>query len=298
MPSRYKNNKKEFHKIMWEKNKRRIKIITLIVVPLILITLIWGKFIGVNILKSNYFDLNSNNIPNSFNNVKIVHFSDLHYGITSTKKVNKIVTRINSYEPDIVVFTGDLIDKKYNANETDIKDITDSLSKIKANLGKYAVIGNEDYDNDNYDSIMYDSDFKLLKNNYDIVYNTDNSPILIYGFDDYLKGEPSTKSLNKKDIKNISYKIALIHEPDYAEEIANDYGIDTILSGHSMYGQVKVPFIKPLHLPKGARHYYKKEYNINDTKLYISGGCGQTVYNFRLGTLPSINIYNLKNSSN
>lgn len=294
MNSRYKKNKKEFIKIRWEDNKRKIKIALAIILPIILLTLIWGKFISVNMLKSNYFEIRESSIPENFNNIKIAHFSDVHYGIgTDSKKLNKIVKRINSYEPDIVVFTGDLVDKNYKISDEDTKKIISAISKIKSKLGKYAVIGDEDYKNNNYENIMYDSGFKLLKNNYDTVYNTDNNPILVYGFDDYLKGDPSTSIFEKKNIKNIAYKIALVHEPDYANEIANGFGIDTILSGHSLYGQVKAPFIKPLHLPKGSRDYYNKKYDINGTNLFISGGCGQKTYNFRLFTLPSINIYKL-----
>ena len=294
MPSRYKKNKKEFKKIRWEQKRKRIKIILIILIPLLTILFLWGKFGAVNVLRSNYFEVSSSNIPESFNDVRIVHFSDLHYGITSDKKLKKIVTKINSYEPDIVIFTGDLIDKKYTASDEDNKYIINELKKIKVKLGKYAIVGNEDYSNSSYNDIMYDSKFKVLKNNYDIVYNTDNNPILIYGFDDFLNGSPSSDTLNEKNIKNISYKIALVHEPDYANEIANGYGIDTILAGHSLYGQVKVPFIKPLHLQKGSRDYYKKYYDINGTSLYISGGCGQKYYDFRLFTVPSINIYNLE----
>lgn len=294
MNSRYERNKKEFRKIRREDNFKKNVIIISIIAPIIIILLLWGRFGATNILKTNYFDVNSSNIPESFNGVKIVHFSDLHYGIgVKEKKLERIIKKINSYEPDIVVFTGDLIDKNYSNTDEDIKIITENLKKIKTRLGKYAITGDQDYSNENFDNIIYDSDFKLLKNNYDIVYNTDNNPILLYGFDDVLKGTPKTDILKKKDIKNIAYKVALVHEPDYASEIANDYGLDLILAGHSLYGQVKAPFIKPIHLPKGAKEYYKKTHDINGTNLYISGGVGQSKYNFRLFTLSSINIYNL-----
>lgn len=302
MESRYeknkeeiKKNKKEIKRIKKDKYRKRNRIIIILVATLILLLLLWGKFGAVNILKTNYFTISSNNIPKSFNDIRIVHFSDVHYSSnTDEKDLNKIVNRINEYKPDIVVFTGDLIDKNYKENDDDIKTIAKSFSKINARLGKYAISGDNDYKSDNFESIIYDSKFTLLKNNYDTVYNTDNNPILIYGFDDVNKGYPETKTLSKKEIKNIAYKIALVHEPDYANEIANDYGLDLILAGHSLYGQVKLPGIKPLHLPKGARDYYKKEYDINGTKLFISGGTGQTIYNYRLFTMPSINVYNLK----
>lgn len=294
METRTEKYKNEFRKIVMEENKNRTKKILSIIIPIIIIVFIWGKFISVNILKTNYFSITNENIPSSFENYKIVQFSDFHFNKFNNKnKLEKVVKKINSYEPDIIVFNGDLIDEKYTANENDYKVITKELKKLKKDALKYSVFGDEDFYNDNYDNIMYDSGFELLKNNYDIVYKNDNNPILIYGLDTTLKGNPNIDLINKKNIKNIAYKIILVHEPDYANEIPEGTS-DMILAAHSMYGQVKLPIIKPLHLPKGAKEYYNKENKVNGTKLYISGGCGQKKYNFRLFTLPSINAYELK----
>ena len=293
METRTEKYKNEFRKIVLEENKKRTKKILSIIIPIIVLIFIWGKFISVNILKSNYFSITDSNIPSSFENYKIVQFSDFHFNkYNNERKLEKVINKINSYEPDIIIFNGDLIDKDYKPSNKEYKLITNFLKKLKKDALKYSVIGDEDFYNDNYDNIMYDSGIKLLKNNYDIVYRNDNNPILIYGLDSSLKGNPNIDLINKKNVNNIAYKIILVHEPDYASEIAEGAG-DLILSAHSMYGQIKLPLIKPLHLPKGAREYYNKENEVNSTKLYITGGCGQKKYNFRLFTLPSINVYNL-----
>ena len=294
METRTEKYKNEFRKIVLEENKKRTKKILSIIIPIIVLIFIWGKFISVNILKSNYFSITDSNIPSSFENYKIVQFSDFHFNkYNNERKLEKVINKINSYEPDIIIFNGDLIDKDYKPSNKEYKLITNYLRKLKKGALKYSVIGDEDFYNDNYDNIMYDSGIKLLKNNYDIVYRNDNNPILIYGLDSSLKGNPNIDLINKKNVNNIAYKIILVHEPDYANEISEGAG-DLILSAHSMYGQVKLPLIKPLHLPKGAREYYNKENEVNSTKLYITGGCGQKKYNFRLFTLPSINVYELK----
>lgn len=294
METRTEKYKNKFRKIVLEENKNRTKKILSIVIPIIIIVFIWGKFISTNIIKTNYISITNSNIPSSFENYKIVQFSDFHYNnFNNEKKLKKVIKKINSYEPDIIVFNGDLIDKDFKPNEKDYNIITNELKKLKNDSLKYSVIGDEDFYNDEYDNIMNESGINLLKNNYDIVYNKDNNPILIYGIDSSLKGNPNISSLSKKDINNIAYKFIIVHEPDYANEIPEGNG-DIILAAHSMYGQIRLPIIKPFNLPKGAKDYYNRDNEVNNMKLYITGGCGQKKYNFRLFTLPSINLYELK----
>ena len=90
------------------------------------------------------------------------------------------------------------------------------------------------------------------------------------------------------------YKILLIHEPDYINNI--DYSnFNLILAGHSHNGQVKLPFVGGIILPNGAKKYYKEYYKLNNTDLYISSGIGTSQISFRLFNRPSINFYRLTN---
>lgn len=296
MVSRYEKNEQLRKKVKKNPKKKKFLMkLLLFILTIIVITIIWGMFVEVNILKINEYSIVTNKIPDSFNGVKIVHFSDVHYGTGyNDKRLNKLVDRINSYNPDIVVFTGDLIDNNYNASKEDIELITLCLSKIESKLGKYAIVGNHDFYNDSYENILYNSEFMLLKNNYDTIYNETNNPILIYGIDNITYGDPRVDILDRDSVSNIDYKIVLMHEPDYLDEFVNDYNIDLVLAGHSHNGQVRFPKIKPFFLPEGAKKYYDSNYKVNDTLLYVSSGVGSSIYDFRLFSYPSINVYRLR----
>ena len=293
-----KEDKKRIKTIRKEKLKKcRIKI-RIIILSIITLFVIYGLFIEPKILLVNELKIESKNIPKYFDGIKIVHFSDLHYGNTiNTNNIDKVIAKINSLNPDIVIFTGDLIDNKYNMTKEDVKKLTKSLKNINYNLGKYAIIGNHDFYKDEFNNIIYDSDFILLKNNYDIVYNKDNNPILIYGVDNVTYGSPSLTELDKKELEDISFKILLVHEPDYIDNVLNKYNIDLILSGHSHNGQVKLFGAKPFYTPEGSKKYFSPHYQENNTDIYISNGIGTSIIQFRFGSIPSINFYRL-NSQN
>ncbi len=267
----------------------------MVVICLIIVTLflVWGNFIEPNMLIIHDHKIESERLKSSFDGLKIVHFSDLHYGTTKEKNVKKLVKNINSLKPDIVVFTGDLMEENYDFNENDIKLLTKYLNKINAKLGKYAVVGNHDVTNENYKNILYDSKFVLLQNNYDIIYNEKSDAIAIYGLDDNLLGTPKIANMKTKELNTISYKIVAMHEPDYVDEFINDYDTSLVLAGHSHGGQVRIPLVMRLFLPKGGRKYYKSYYDFNGTPMYVSNGIGASSVNFRFLSTPSINVYRL-----
>ena len=106
-------------------------------------------------------------IPDNFNGLKIVHFSDLHYGTTVfSDHVTKIVKEINDRKPDIVVFTGDLIDKEFELSTEEQEKLSKLLGNINTTLGKYAVPGEED--SSEFYTILKQSDFTILNNNYEL----------------------------------------------------------------------------------------------------------------------------------
>ena len=105
-------------------------------------------------------------IPQSFNQFKMVQFSDTHLGFQFTlEQLNKLVDRINQLKPDVVFFTGDLMDEPNKfANSNQIIPI---LLKLNAPFGKFAIYGNHDhggYGTDLYHTIMDQSGFVVLKN--------------------------------------------------------------------------------------------------------------------------------------
>ncbi len=101
---------------------------------------------------------------------------------------------------------------------------------------------------------------------------------------------------SKKYLENnsVNYKILLLHEPDYIDDI-KDISYDLTLAGHSHNGQVRLPFIGAIYTPKGAKKYYKEYYKVKNTDMYISNGLGTTIMNLRLFNKPSISLYRLTN---
>ena len=295
MKSRYKLNEKKRKKELRVKYRIKYRKFIIVLGILLLLLLVWGKFVEPNMLVINDYKVEIQDLPESFNGVRIVQFSDLHYGLTKESRLKKIIKNINSLHPDIVVFTGDLVDMSYELTDNDIEVLANNLKNINAKLGKYAIYGNHDVNNSNYDDIMYDAKITVLKNNYDTVYNKTNEGIVIYGLDDTLEGTPKISNINNKEVKNIKNRIILVHEPDYTDEFINDYDTSLVLSGHSHGLQVNVIGSK-LFAPKGSKKYYKDHYEVNNTPLYISNGVGCSGINFRLFSTPSINIYRLYKS--
>ena len=276
--------------------KKFIKFL-LIIILVISLTIVYARYGGTRGLITKEYKIETN-IDNSFDGLKIVHFSDLHYlRITNKETTKNIIKEINILNPDIVVFTGDLIDKDYTPTNTDINDLKELLLSIKSKYGKYSVIGNNDNKiRETIEDIYTNSNFILLNNDYDIIYGNNNDKLFIGGLDTYSydKSDIDKVMTYFADNEDINYKIILVHEPDYIDIINSKYNdINLVLSGHSHNGQVNIPYVKKLFLPFGSRKYYENYYKVSNTDLYISSGLGESRINFRIFNKPSINFYRI-----
>lgn len=274
--------------------KKIVKVIFTLVIIFILFIL-YMHFIGTTGLKVREYKVESNNLPDNFHGFKIVQFSDLHYLTTINKKeVKNIINKINRLKPDVVVFTGDLIDKNKIPTEEDLNTLVTYFNKIEATTGLYAIKGNEDYSNDYFEKVFNQTKFKILSNTYELVYYKGTTPILLTGTGSILNNDCDfNKAFSYSEMDNL-YTISLIHEPDITDSIIDKYHIDLILAGHNHNGQIRLfPGSKGILKPNEGKIYSKEQYTINDTKLFISGGLGTSNYEFRLFTRPSINLYRL-----
>jgi uncharacterized protein len=233
-------------------------------------------------------------IPKSFDGIKIVQFSDTHLGhYYDLNRLEHVVRKINELNPDIVFFTGDLIDEPNKYPNT--KQVVPILAKIKAPLGKFCIYGNHDhggYGTDIYLDIMSKADFKTLVNEHVIVELLDKSKIAVAGLDDMMLGKPDFAAM----IRNIppnTYTIALLHEPDGANMTAA-FPVHLQLSGHSHGGQIQIPLLGPLVTPPLATHYYEGFYKINHLTLYVNRGLGTTRMPFRFFSVPELTVFTLK----
>ncbi|WP_449539843.1 metallophosphoesterase [Ferdinandcohnia sp. Marseille-Q9671] len=233
-------------------------------------------------------------IPKEFHNLKIVQFSDTHIGHYFTlEQLTRIVDKINEQKPDIIFFTGDLMDEpnKYAA----ANHLIPLLTRLKAPLGKFAIYGNHDhggYGSEIYKNIMNQAEFTLLLNSSKEVVRND-SKITIVGLDDVMLGRPDFEQAFQ-DVESSTFTILLAHEPDIAERAA-EVGAHVQLSGHSHGGQIQLPFVGPLITPPLGSIYYEGDHmiGINQMFLYVNRGLGTTRLPLRFLAKPEISIFTL-----
>lgn len=270
-----------------------------IVIVFIIGIVLYARFVGTMGLTTKEYVIMDKDVPDNFDGLKIVHFSDLHYNrAISLNKVKSIVNEINDINPDIVVFTGDLIDRDAIISDNDYDELANVLGNIKSKYGKYAVIGNHDYekDKDGVIKVFHKADFKYLDNSYEIIYNKENEKIFIGGLGNVTHNQEDISKMMEyfnDEGNKIDYKIILVHEPDIADNIVKDYKVNLILAGHSHNGQVRLPIIGAIYKPPYAKNYYDNYYNLDGTNLYISSGIGVSTVNYRLFNHPSINFYRI-----
>lgn len=284
-----------------KENRKRlvIRIIKILIAVFILgiIFMLYTTYISNTWIIVNEKRIINKNIPDSFNGTKIIHFSDLHYGTTMTMdNVKEIVKLINDRNPDLVLFTGDLIDDHYDLDNKEQEKLIKQLNKIDASIGKYAVIGEED--GVSFNTIMTQSGFNVLNNEYDLIYKDDNNPILINGLSSTLSGLGDiTKTLKyySEDNHNSNiYSISIMHEPDNVDDFINTNPSNLYLAGHSHLGEVRIPFIGNIKGIEGAKKYRNNYYKVNNGELYVSSGLGCDG-KIRLFDRPSINFFRISN---
>lgn len=274
-----------------------VKILLIIIVLFSLFTL-YSRYIGTSGLKVKEYSIINSKIPENFYGIKIVHISDINYKVTTNlNELEEVVDEINLLKPDIVILSGDLFNKDIKYTKNDYSDLIKVLNKINYNIGKYAIKGDNDLDMNKWESVINDSDFINLNDSYELIYNDDIEPILIVGISsnnkkNYIKS--TIKSINEDIKEKYNYSILILHEPDSIKNI--DYShYDLILAGHSLNGQIKLPWLGGIIRPSGAKTYYDEHYKLNNTKLYISGGIGTNNFKFRFNNKPSFNLYRLRN---
>ena len=254
--------------------KKKLIISGVVIVLLITGIILYSHLVGTKGLVIREYEVINKKLPNNFNGLKIVHFSDLHYGSTINKNdLKRIVKEINKYHPDIVVFTGDLVSDKKIKTE----DVINELNKVEANIGLYYVSGKHDCEKS---SIIFNkTNFIKLDNTNKLIYAGGSTPINIIGY--------GPDSVNDNDY----FSILLTHNPNNYNKIRNDL----TLAGMTHGNQINLPIISKM-IDIDGTDYDEKYYDHKDNDLYISTGLGTNKYQFRLFNHPSINVYRIYNN--
>lgn len=274
--------------------KKFLSVLSILMTILIMIY-IYARFIEPELLTVRYETINTDYLKND--EIKILQFSDTHISeYFDIDDLNNAIDKINEENPDIVVFTGDLIDQFNNyENKENIHEIWEILGSINAPI-KYAVYGNHDYGGGAekvYKEIMEKSGFKLLINEKEELpqYN-----INFIGMDDSIFGEYEPAVISGNMDKDM-YNIVISHEPDVADRLL-EYSIDLLLAGHSHGGQVNLPFAN--YLPSLGEKYVRGFYdfeNFRQTKVYVNIGLGTSTIPMRFMAAPELTVITLKKNN-
>lgn len=281
MTSREEKNKVYVDEINKEKTIKIAKIILKALgIILIIFTLLflYVRFYEPYTYQTKEYVIKDIRIPDTFNGVKVLHFTDLLYGSTITNKdIEKLKKEIDLINPDIVFFTGNILDKEYEITEEEIKLLNNFFNEIPYRIGKYIVSGN--LDNHSFDLIIEKTNFTILNNEIVSIYNGLDKINLI-----------GISYNNDKEIKkdNDLYTITIIN--NYDEFAKYNITSDIVLAGHNLGGELK-PFGIPLI---GEDKYLNSYYEVDNSKIYISNGLGST-HKIRFMNKPSMNVYRLYN---
>lgn len=269
----------------------------------------WGALFNRYHLDVNEVTVDIDGLPAQFDGYRIAQISDIHTGTwgQDTTFLQKAVDRVNSLHPDVILFTGDIV----NRHSSEFEPFMTTLGLLRAPDGVWSIMGNHDY-GDYYhwaaDSLkradisrlqaLQDSIGWRMLNNAHAWLRRHNDSIAIIGVENI--GDPPFTvygDLKKAypDLGDPATKILLSHNPaHWCDSVAGhaDRNIALTLSGHTHAMQIELFGLSPAALR------YKTWGGLYDDeaghKLYVNIGLGEVGFPARIGATPEITLITLK----
>jgi len=256
-------------------------------------------------------------LSSDFNGFKIVQISDIHLGSWSSKKpLQRAVDLINELKPDLILFTGDIV----NYATKEVIGFEDVLSQLRAKRGVYAVLGNHDYGNyvswpsedEKRKNLIQLLDFFkyigwTLLNNENVILENESGKLALIGVENWGANMrfPKYGDIDKAIIgtEEADVKILMTHDPSHWEKviIPGNYDIDLSLSGHTHGFQFGIETKDIKWSP--AQYMYKQWAGLYEDKnklgkyIYVNRGLGSIGYPGRIGILPEITLIELSSKA-
>ncbi|MBK6636115.1 MAG: metallophosphoesterase [Chitinophagaceae bacterium] len=265
--------------------------------------------------KYNYnvkrLQLSYDTLPDSFRGMKIVHISDIHSGsFTNKKAVEQGIEKILLEKPDLILFTGDLV----NDRTSEMENYMDVFGRLTAPMGVYSTLGNHDYGDyvrwpfngitkeqnlENLKKVHSDMGWRLLMNEH-VVLEKDGAEIALLGIENWSNKARFPKhgrmDLAHPGTDKHPFKILMSHDPSHWDaQVKTEYpDVDLTLSGHThgMQFGVEIPGFKW----SPVQYMYKQWsglYEDGKQKLYVNPGFGFIGYPGRVGILAEITVIEL-----
>ena len=278
----------------------------LILIPVVWFIVLWGAFPGFNKFEVNHTEYESEALPEAFDGYRIVIFSDAHVGSyqkRNTFVLEEAIDSMNAQKPDMIVFTGDLL----NIQPADLYPHIKTLNKLKAKDGVFSILGNHDYaEYLGCDEAIKAANIKetislekqlgwtlLLNENRKITHDKDH--IILAGMENDGDGKhfPQKGDINKtlENVNDSDFILMLEHDPSsWRRKIIPDGRAQLTLSGHTHAMQFNIFGWCPMSvLGREFWGWYEEGYQ----KLFVTAGLGGLIP-FRFGATGEIVILTLK----
>ena len=273
---------------------------------------LWGILFGRYQFTVEPVEIAFDNLPQAFDGYKIVQISDVHAGsfAGSASRLQKVVDLINAQKPDLIVFTGDMV----NNFAEELVPLIPIFSQLEARDGKFAVLGNHDYGGyydwktptdsvTNHKAIeigIGQMEFVVLKNQ-SVVINRCYADIVLMGIENWgiekKRPKRGTIEMAMDTVRDIPFKVLLTHDPSFwREKVKGKTDIALTLAGHTHGMQMGVKLGKRYYTPApllGRRHQaglFQKDKQY----LYVNRGLGVIGFPGRIGMLPEITVLTLR----
>lgn len=283
----------------------------------------YGTIVTRHRIVVNNLEIASNRVPKDFHGFKILQFSDAHVGTwgSDTTFVSRLVDSINAQKPDLILFTGDIV----NRQTSELAPFLKVFKRLSATNGVYSVLGNHDYGNyikwnnpgeqeaNNILLASWESQmgWNLLNNDHRYIYHGSDS-IAIIGVEnwgeppfpqlgDLAAAYPTTKSGNS--LNDSVFKVLMTHNPVHWDKVVTKTSnVDLSLAGHTHAMQVMFKIGDHKWSPAALKYKRWGGLYKADKKpiyLYVNIGAGEVGFPARIGAAyPEITTFTLKHSEN
>jgi predicted MPP superfamily phosphohydrolase len=285
-------------------NKKIKKRLLYLLLGLVLLTCFF--YFQNNSIVTTSYNFSSDKVPQNFNGYKIIQLSDLH-SKSFENNHSELVKKVKKVKPDLIVFTGDLIDSdRYNE-----KTSLTLMEKLVQIAPVYYVTGNHEWWSGKFNSLedkLKDSGVHVMRNTVEEI-TIGNDGIQIIGIDDPAKVNESyvERAIAEEDIKNaikgleegVNFKILLSHRPELFS-LYTQYEFDVVFSGHAHGGQVRIPFVGGLVAPNQGLfpEYSSGMHDVDKTTMIVNRGLGNSIIPLRVFNRPEIVVVALKRVKN
>ncbi len=273
----------------------------------LLIGMVRGKY-NYKVLK---YALTFDDLPDAFDGLTLAQISDIHSGsFDNPEKVAYGVDLVNQQNPDLILFTGDIVNNK----TTELYPYQSIFSKLSAPMGVYSILGNHDYGDyvdweseaakrqnmEDLKRVQKEMGFHLLLNE-SVSLEKEGEKISLVGVENWGKGRFKKAGDLEKAVADVApedFKILLSHDPSHweAQVLSHPFPFHLTLSGHThgMQFGIDIPGVIKWSPAKWRYKQWAGIYNQGQQYLNVNRGFGYLAYPGRVGIWPEISLITLK----